>query len=178
MTILPIFRPRARVSERSPLAVGWASRITASSEGAVSLLFLTSGPGDATGKCVLRTGLISAESSLATVLTGGVSSSASTIVFFTPWLLVTTVFFPGTSSLAAEQLSESEAASSQAEGLGCESAGERLFGLGLGLAPSFREAAATSSLSLALGGVTFPELCASSLRTSITSRGGSDFKKA
>src|SRR5579871_5246945 len=40
MTILPIFRPSARMRERSPAAVGWASRVSMSVAGALRLLLV------------------------------------------------------------------------------------------------------------------------------------------
>ena len=81
ITILPIFRPSARIRERSPLAVGWASR--ASNTGALNFL-----PAREESFCerteILRALLfvLSGESSFASwVADESSSSSASTTLF-------------------------------------------------------------------------------------------------
>src|SRR5438105_850447 len=102
----PIFRPSARISERSPLAVGWDSRM--SSSGAAALLFVllvdfaVAGLG-AGGTASLRSTL--GFSTFATVVAfGGAgvlsSLSASTTTFFVPSLR--TVVFTGASSVLGE----------------------------------------------------------------------------
>ena len=86
ITILPIFKPRARISDRSPLAVGEASRTSGKASAILLLPFagvLTTLAADFAG-----TETTSGGSSLATV--AGVSlseSSASTTVFFGPLTL-------------------------------------------------------------------------------------------
>src|SRR5580704_5417508 len=167
MTILPILRPNARVSERSPLAVGCASRTTPSSDEIGCLAFLVAAISvDATGDD-LRDGLVSGDSSLAMILGGGwSSSSASTIVFLTPLLLTTTVFLDSFSSPFATQFSESESVLRQGfGGPACDSALAALF-------TSAPCASASSSAGTGEG----PFLC--SFRTSMTSRGGSDLREA
>src|ERR1700693_6013261 len=83
ITILPIFNPRARISERSPLAVGEASR-TSGKDSAVLRWFLAEplAGGGARVRTVREGGLISGGSSLVTVTpSSSFESSASTTIF-------------------------------------------------------------------------------------------------
>src|SRR5882672_5728647 len=90
ITILPIFSPRARISDRSPFAVGEASR-PSGKESAFLFLLLAGVLEDSAGEA-LGAGLISGGSSLATVTSLDSSAlSASTIVLFGPAPLVTRV---------------------------------------------------------------------------------------
>src|ERR1700693_6580175 len=83
ITILPIFNPRARISERSPLSVGEASR-TSGKDSAVLRWFLAEPlAGGARVRAVREGGLISGGSSLVTVTPSSSSfeASASTTIF-------------------------------------------------------------------------------------------------
>src|SRR5713226_422091 len=115
ITILPIFKPRARISDRSPLAVGDASRTSGKvMAGVILRLFraeflesvgkVSTGAGRASG--ALAAGFSSGGSSLATV-TASSSSSASMTVFLTPLVLAAledegVLFGAFTCSLSAE----------------------------------------------------------------------------
>src|ERR1700730_12871149 len=96
ITILPIFNPKARIRERSPLAVGEASRTSGKITADWRLFRLelreSVGKFNAVGGSVtggLAAGLISGGSSLATVTALSSSSSASTTVFLVPLLVAT-----------------------------------------------------------------------------------------
>src|SRR5713226_7357650 len=93
ITILPIFNPRARISDRSPLAVGEASRTSGKDSAFLRVLLAELLEGGGTSvPAALAGGFMFGGSSLATVTALSSSeSSASTTVLFGPPPLATRV---------------------------------------------------------------------------------------